>query len=150
MPESDLFILDTNLLVYYFDSKDKTKHSIAKKLIDSCWEKQTSLAISSQNLSEFFFVTTTKSLLSKQEARNVVSDIIEFTNWIKMDFSYFTVLEAAKICEENSMHYWDSLLAATMKQNGIFSIYTENTKDFKPKWLNAVNPFIKNSVKKIN
>ena len=58
--------------------------------------------------------------------------------------------EAAKICEENSMHYWDSLLAATMKQNGIFSIYTENTKDFKPKWLNAVNPFIKNSVKKIN
>ena len=27
-------------------------------------------------------------------------------------------------------------------QNGIFNIYTENTKDFKIKWINAVNPLL--------
>ncbi len=38
------------------------------------------------------------------------------------------------------MSFWDSLLAATMKENNIFNIYTENIKDFKVPWINAINP----------
>ena len=51
------------------------------------------------------------------------------------------ILEAAKISEEYDMHYWDALLAATMRQNNVLSMYTENAQDFRVPWLNVVDPF---------
>ena len=88
-------------------------------------------------------MTTRKRLLTKKEAIEIISDIIDFHNWIKIDFDHKTVLEAAVISENHDMPYRDSLLAATMRQNGVFNIYTENAKDFKILWLNIVNPFKK-------
>lgn len=39
-------------------------------------------------------------------------------------------------------HYWDYLIASTMKENAVKEIYTENTKDFeKIPELKVVNPF---------
>jgi predicted nucleic acid-binding protein len=39
------------------------------------------------------------------------------------------------------VHYWDALIAATMRENNIFCIYTENG-DFKSiPWLKVINPF---------
>jgi predicted nucleic acid-binding protein len=32
--------------------------------------------------------------------------------------------------EKYKMSFWDSLIAATMIENGILNIYTENSKDF--------------------
>lgn len=49
---------------------------------------------------------------------------------------------------EHDMHFWDALLAATMRRNGIFNIYTENAKDFKASWISAVNPFAKNRLRR--
>ena len=39
------------------------------------------------------------------------------------------------------MSFWDSLIAATMIENNILSIYTEKEKDFKVPSLNVINPF---------
>ncbi len=67
-----------------------------------------------------------------------------FNNWIKITPGVSTVTEAIKICGERRLHYWDALLAATMKENGIFIIYTENEKDFKKiSWLEVINPIKK-------
>ncbi len=136
-----IFLLDSNVLIYYFDKSDIKKHSIAKNMIDKCWDSLETLVVSSQNLSEFFSVTTNKRFLSKKEAGYVVYNILEFRGWMKINFTHKTILEACKLSEEYNMPYWDSLLAATMRENGIFYIYTENIKDFKMPWINAVNPF---------
>ena len=143
MTDSNIFLTDTNILVYYHDIADKERHNIARNLIDACINQKMQLAVSTQNLSEFFYVTTRKSILTKKDAKDIVSDIINFTNWIKINFTHKTVLEAAEISEQYSMSYWDSLLAATMKQNSVLNIYTENAKDFKVPWLNVVDPFEK-------
>ncbi len=143
MTEDNVFLIDTNILVYYYDASEAEKHKISNDLINKCWKKELVLAISSQNLSEFFSVTTRKNILTKKIATEIISDIIKFSNFIKIDFTHNTVLDAAHISEEHNMPYWDSLLAATMRQNGIVNIYTENTKDFKMPWLNVVNPFEK-------
>ncbi len=141
MTENEIFLADTNILVYNYDRADMKKHIIAKEILDSCWKKEIKLAVSSQNLSEFFSVTTRKSFLSKKDAIEFVSDVIDFSGWMNLDFSHKTVLEACKISEEHNMSYWDSLLAATMKRNSILNLYTENKQDFKVPWLNVVNPF---------
>ena len=141
MTEDEIFLVDSNILIYNYDTSDPTKHAISKRLIDSCWKKEIKLAISAQNLSEFFFVTTRKGFLTKKDAVENISDMIDFDNFLKLDFDHKTVLDAAKISEEHDMSYWDSLLAATMRQNSVLNLYTENAKDFKIPWLNVVNPF---------
>jgi predicted nucleic acid-binding protein len=54
-----------------------------------------------------------------------------------------TIKSAIDLSNENNMSFWDSLIAATMIENNIFNIYTENVKDFKISGINAVNPFAK-------
>ncbi len=139
----ETFLIDSNILIYNYDEADPAKHKTSKTLIDRCWDKEINLAISTQNLSEFFSVTTRKKVLEKKKAITIISDIIEFSGFVKLDFDHKTSLEAAKISEEHHMSYWDSLLAATMKKNGILNLYTENAKDFKMPWLNVINPFNK-------
>lgn len=144
MTEGNIFLVDTNILIYYFDRADENKHNIARKLIDRCWNHIEKFALSSQNLSEFFSTTTTKKILSKQEAVEIISEIIEFEDLIKIGFDCKTVLEAAFISKEYNMTYWDSLLTATMKQNSVLNLYTENSQHFKVPWLNVINPFENN------
>lgn len=141
MPENEIFLLDTNILIYAYDKTEARKHEIAKNLIIKCLAGKQKLAVSSQNLSEFFSVTTAKGLLTKEDAIGIISDIISFSGWIKIDFDHKTVLDAAVMSAEYAMSYWDSLLAATMKKNSVVSMYTENSKDFKAAWLNVVDPF---------
>lgn len=143
MTGDEIFLIDTNVLIYYYDAADQRKHRIAKNIIDDCWNNERNIVVSAQTLSEFFSIVTKKKFLSGKDAIRVISDIIEFDGWIKISFSHETVLDAAKISEEAGMPYWDSLLAATMKHNLVFNIYTENKKDFKTPWLNAQNPFEK-------
>ena len=143
MTANEAFLLDTNLLVYAHDTTDLEKHKTCMEIINNCLDEKATLVVSSQNLSEFFSVTTTKRILTKEDAISIINDIINFSNWIKIDFDHKTALEAAKLSEQYDMPYWDALLAATMKQNGILNIYTENAKDFKMPWINVVNPFEK-------
>lgn len=141
MAENEIFLVDSNVLIYYYDSADTRKHDITKSLIDKCWKNERKLAISTQTLSEFFSVVTKKEFLSRADAIRVITDIIEFDGWIKINFNHITVLAATVISDQYNMPYWDSLLAATMRQNGVLKIYTENSKDFKTPWLIVKNPF---------
>lgn len=76
-----------------------------------------------------------------ETAKEVIGDIIEFQNWVVMDYDARTILSAIEISVGCEVHYWDALIAATMRENSIFCIYTENG-DFKNvPWLNVINPF---------
>ena len=65
----------------------------------------------------------------------------QFEGFKKINYSAETIPLALDIVQQFKMPFWDALLAATMRDNGIFNIYTENAKDFKMPWINAVNPF---------
>src|SRR3989344_304386 len=141
MTDNKLFLIDTNILVYALDKQEGAKNLSAKELINRCWQGKDNLAVSAQNLAEFVFVSTKKAKLDFGQAKTMVAYIIDFIGFIKISYSAETVLSAIDIADEFKMSFLDSLLAATMKENGIFNIYTENAKDFKMPWINAVNPF---------
>lgn len=138
---SNLFLVDTNILVYASEKETSAKSKKAKEIIDRCWNGKDVFAISSQNLAEFVFVTNKKTKLDLKEAEKFTKFIVDFAGFIKISYNHNTVMSAIEIANEFRMPFWDSLLAATMKENGIFNIYTENAKDFKMPWMNAVNPF---------
>ena len=142
MTESELFLLDTNIIVYAYDKDEIEKSKKAEEMLAKCFLGEINLAISNQNLAEFVFATTRKSKLNFDQAMVNVRDIFNSKTFKKINYTSETVISAIAIAKEFKTSFWDSLLAATMKENGIFNIYTENAKDFKMPWINAVNPLI--------
>lgn len=138
---NDLFLVDSNILIYAYDKDESIKKKKAEELISKCFDAKINLTVSNQNLAEFVNVITKKAKLSFEQVKVEVKDIINSNGFIKINYSSKTILAAIDIASEFKMSFWDSLLAATMRENGIFNIYTENAKDFKMPWINAVNPF---------
>lgn len=136
-------LLDTNIIVYAYDASEKEKHGTCKKLVEACWSSKKSYAVSLQNLSEFYVVITEKveRPLAAEAAGEIISDIINFQGWKKLAIESSTILSAINIAKEYDLRYWDALLAATMRTNQVFTIYTEDEEFNKIPWLKVINPF---------
>lgn len=136
-------LVDTNILVYAYDATEKEKHVKCRALVERCWTGEEQYAVSLQNLSEFYVVLTSKveRPVPAETAKERIERIINFTNWIKINPGINTVLHGIDIAKEYRVHYFDAFLAATMRENGISKIYTENEADFKKiPWLEVINP----------
>lgn len=143
--KDDVFLVDTNILVYSYDASELDKQRICSALLKKCWAQEAFYAIALQNLSEFYVVVTKKieHPLPKETAKKIISDIIEFNGWQVLELNESSVIMAIDLSIKYNLHYWDAILCATMKQNGITNVFTENIKDFgKIPWITAVNPFI--------
>lgn len=139
MTDEKIFI-DTNILVYAYDNASGKKHLNAKKIIEECITGARELYISNQILAEFTNVVFTKLPKSpaKEEIASILAKINKIDSWKKINYSNKTVESAL---QENGNHFWDKLIAATMKENNVFTIYTENAKDFKNiAGIQAINP----------
>lgn len=143
MTANNLFLVDSNILIYAYDKQENIKKEKAEELLNKCLNGKISLVVSNQNLSEFSHIALKKLKLEYTQVKIIVDDIINFRGFKKINYSVSTIISAIDITSEFKMSFWDSLLAATMKENSIFNIYTENVKDFKASWLNVVNPFVK-------
>lgn len=139
-----VFLIDSNILVYAYDKTDLRKHRIAEKLLEKCWNKELAYAISAQNLAEFFIIITKKVPfpLSIERAEQIVNDVISFSHWRILHYNQYTLKQGISLHKKSQKHFWDALIAATMINNGIFHIYTENAKDFEQfENITVVNPF---------
>lgn len=136
----DKIFVDTNILVYAYDKDSGKKYEKAKKIITDCFNKKIELYISNQILAEFVSVTSKKikNPLPEKEIKEIINEINKFNGWKKINYSNDTI---QKIFDEKGKNIWGRLIAATMKENFIFKIYTENTKDFlEHDLITAVNP----------
>ena len=135
--------IDANILGYAYERSNPQKHSIAAHLLQPCWQAKTMLALSTQILGEFFILITKKAKkpLNPRIAQIIINDIIGLPYWKVVSYNEKTVMTALNIADNFDMPYWDSLIAATMTENDISAIYTENIKDFKVPWIKAINPF---------
>lgn len=141
---TDIALIDTNILIYAYDTSDPEKRKACLSLIEECWQGKRTCALSVQNLSEFYNAVTNKisNPLEKEDAREIVMHLVAFPNWLILDFNEGIVLDAIDISQRFEIHYWDALLAATMEHHGINRIYTENVKDFNMvTFLEVINPF---------
>jgi len=143
MIDFEVSLLDSNILVYAYDSRDKEKHKISIDILNKCWKKEIIYALSTQNLSELFTVTTKKisNPISVKEMEENINDIINFSNFSILEIKSKTILRAIKLTSEYSLSYWDSLIVSVMLENNINIIITEDSDFKKIPWLKVINPF---------
>ncbi len=148
MSDNPLCIIDTNLLIYMFEESYELKHELAYELLEDMMEGRVKAAVSTQILSELFVNLTAEKKktvvthpLDVASAELIVEDIATTPRFTVFDVKPKNVLDAIQIKKSSKASYWDCLIAATMKEHGIRTIYTED-KDFeKIEGITAINPF---------
>ncbi|MBS3098958.1 PIN domain-containing protein [Candidatus Pacearchaeota archaeon] len=135
---------DTNILVYAYDFSENEKREKCWKIIKSVFEGEKEGYISNQILAELFYVLTKnmRKQVPIDDINDILLSLLDSHNWKKINYNHLTIKRAMHLSEKYKMHFWDALICATMLENNIFSIYTENEKDFKKiPGLKAINPF---------
>lgn len=148
MTEIELCMIDTNVLVYMFEEAHEVRHELAYELLEQIMAGGIRAAVSTQILSELFVNLTAEKKrtvvttpLDIASANVIVEDIAKTPHFKVFDIKTINVLDAIHLKKNSYARYWDCLIAATMKEHGITTIYTED-KDFEMiEGIKAVNPF---------
>jgi predicted nucleic acid-binding protein len=136
-------LIDSCVLVYAYDKTDPGKHRTAKELVLQCVENSESV-VSIQNLAEFSRIMAEKS--KEKVPHHQVMGYVEriCANYQVISYGPSTIGSALLLCASYKIHFFDALIAATMQENGIREIITENEKDFAGlPFIRAINPFKK-------
>ncbi len=120
---NDKTFVDTNVLIYAHDVDAKTKHEIAKTVLQELWSNRTGV-LSMQVLQEFYVNATRKipRPLSKSEARLVVSS---YAVWC-IDSMPADISTAFRIEDECTIGFWDALIIASALKSGAGQILSED------------------------
>ena len=140
--KSELQLIDTNILVYAYDKSYLKKHRLAKKAVEESWLTQSGV-LSIQNLAEFYSIITreVEKPIAISKAKQIVLDLIEGFEILK--YSEKTIISAIDNQLIYRIPFWDALIVATMEENSVDVIVTENEDFKKVEWLKVINPFKK-------
>lgn len=132
---------DTNILIYAFDRAEPEKRRICAKLVRGVLDGRIEGVISNQVLGELSNALLNKVAAGAEDTKRAVSDILGSDAWLKLDYTSDTVRKAVASCTATGMPFWDSVIAETMRENGISEIVTENERDFRVPGIKATSPF---------
>jgi predicted nucleic acid-binding protein len=125
---ANLYLVDTNVLVYSYDPTDAAKRQRAIVVL-----AQLSLrgngTLSTQVLGEFFVTVTRKipTPLTAAQAERSITNYVR--SWTIYELTPLVVLEAVRGLQRYSRSYWDSLIWATAKLNGVPNVLSEDFGD---------------------
>ena len=130
--------VDTNVLVYLFDSDAPEKQSRARDLVR---EERDRLVVSVQVLGEFY-VTVTRKLavpLSVAAAAQAVDVLCELQ---VQALHPSLVRSAVRRSQSSRLSYWDALIVETALNAGADVLFTEDLQDGQAiDSLRIINPF---------
>ncbi len=150
MTETELCMIDTNILIYMFEESYEIRHELAYDLLEDIMERRIKAALSTQILSELFVNLTAESKkgivtnpLDATQAELIIEDISKAPHFTVVDLKPANVLKAIQIKKASGASYWDCLIAASMKEHNITTIYTEDRAFEKMPGIKVINPFAK-------
>ena len=138
--EKSSALVDSNILIYAF-AEDSPKHGAALKLMRQCLSGNITLTISLQNIGEFCNVTRGKYKLDLALIRRIVRQLLYCSSFVKISYTADEFENALELAKKHDMEFWDAVLAATMLENGVATIYTEDASFGKVEGIKAVNLF---------
>ena len=137
---TDKLFLDTNVLVYAYDSHDPQKQQIAQSLLTESIEQENGV-LSVQVLGEFFTVVTRhiKHPMSADEAQQVIT-AMSMLPVQEIDLSL--VVRAIDTHRRYKISYWDALIVSAAERSNCVKIVTEDLNDDQTyHGITAFNPF---------
>ena len=130
--------LDTNVFVYFVDSRNPEKQAIARTVLANAIGNR-QYAISTQVLNEFANVALKKLGMSEEEVRQYVEAFQHIRIVCQQDGWTIRALEIRK---QYGLQFYDSLLLAAAESTGCDEILTEDLNDGQVYCgIKAVNPF---------
>ncbi|HVZ16262.1 MAG TPA: PIN domain-containing protein [Terriglobales bacterium] len=115
--------VDSNVLIYAYDSEAGTKHRIANNILRELWEQQMGV-LSVQVLQEFYVNVTRKIAkpIPKDKARLFVES---YMTWCS-DTTNAEVSTAFRIEDEARIGFWNALIVASAIKRGASRILSED------------------------
>ncbi len=104
----DLQFIDTNVLVYAYDSEAGLKHERARQLLSTLWREERG-CVSIQVLQEFYVVVTRK--IAKPLPSHVASQIIaDLGLWRVHQPHVADILNAIDLQQRYGLSFWDAMI----------------------------------------
>jgi len=138
---SDRYFIDTNILIYSFDSGNLPMRKIARELVSRALEKGTGI-ISCQVIQEFLNVATRKFAvpLSIKDAQRYLNVVLEPLCEVFPSMEMFH--QALEISDQWRFPFYDALIVAGALQADCRVLYSEDMQDSQTiKGLIIQNPF---------
>ncbi|MDR0518373.1 MAG: PIN domain-containing protein [Fibromonadaceae bacterium] len=132
--------IDTNILVYAYNSDNDEKQNIAAKLLNENLAEE-EIYISVQVLNEFYAVLS-RHKITHFDIKQYTDEIISSVRILPI--SVLTTRKAFKAKEKYHYSWWDSLVLASALENDCKIIYSEDMQHGQviENTLEIVNPFI--------
>ena len=134
------YFLDTNILVYAYDSSAGQKHAQAAQLVQECWENENG-CLSLQVLQEFYVTVTQKikQQLDHPTARQIVADLAQ---WRLHSPKAGDLLQAIDLQQLHQLSFWDALVIQSALCLGCNRLYSEDLSHGQAYgFVQVVNPF---------
>lgn len=137
MSVNSIFV-DTNVLVYLFDTHSPDKQFQAQKLLH---EERARITVSVQVLGEFY-VTVTRKLAAPLAPDIAIQAVDEFSQFQVQALHPELVHSAIRRSQSSRLSYWDSLIVETALSAGVEILYTEDLQSEQEiNGLRIINPF---------
>lgn len=131
--------LDTNILVYAYNTGGDFRHGIAKELLLDLWKNKTGI-LSTQVLIECAAVLTGKFKLPKKK---VAEWLAPYQEWDVVGVDLTLLLQALGLKNKFRLSFWDSLILQAALDSGAKILYSEDFQNGqKMEGLSIINPFM--------
>lgn len=114
--------VDTNVLVYCFDSANPAKLQAAREWRAELWKSRLG-RVSFQVLQEFFWVGTQKWPMLRKEIQAEIRDLFD---WQPVLVDSLLLLNSWKVQDRYKISFWDALIVAAAKAASCRYLLTED------------------------
>ncbi len=135
------FFVDTNLLVYAYDSSAGRKRKASSEILSLLWQHRTGI-LSTQVLQEFFVSLTQKvrNPILPETAREIVSDLLR---WPLVVNDGKNILRAIDFQVKYHFSFWDSLIVQAAVTSRSQYLLSEDLQDGQViESVTILNPFL--------
>jgi len=119
-----LVFVDTNVLVYSVDSRDESKHVLAKEWLDRLWRDRSGRT-STQVLSEFYYVAT-RRITPGRRPPAAWGHVAALAEWEPLAIDVRLLELGNQIQSRHGLNWWDCLVVAAASRLGCSLLLTED------------------------
>lgn len=138
---NDRVFIDSNILVYCFDSANPPKKAKALSIIEELWG--TSSGVLSLQVLKEFFVTVTEKLSDKMDYTTAKATVIDLLTWNMHYESPASFKKALDIMKRYRLSIWDANIVSAAVLSGCDFLYSEDLQHRQAiESIRIVNPFL--------
>ena len=121
-------MVDTNILLYSVDESEPLKRERAIAVMDRL-RRPNAGSLSTQILGEFF-VNAQRKITPRLSARQAEAFVeVYLEQWTVYPVTPAIVLQAVRDVQRLQLSYWDALIIATARTNGVATVLSEDLTD---------------------